>query len=111
MSDRTRSAIEALMGTGTLSVGTVVAALETPRRTLQRRLAEEGTTIAEIIDQARQDRARTLLADLSLSLADVAAMLDFDNQATLSRAGQRWWAMTPTAWRNQSKRDGRHTAP
>ena len=98
---RTRSVADALLGSGRLTTSSVAAALDTPVRTLQRRLREEGTTLAEVIGAARRDKAEQLLADASLSMSRVASLLDFTDQTTLSRAGKRWWGTTPREKRRE----------
>jgi AraC-like DNA-binding protein len=68
-------------------------------RTLQRRLAEEGTSFAEVLDEVRQELARRLVHDAELSLAEVAHRLGFAEFATFSRAFKRWTGCAPGAFR------------
>jgi AraC-like DNA-binding protein len=68
-------------------------------RTLQRRLELEGTTFSEVLDRARLEAARGLLADRDLPLAKVSARLGFSDVATFSRAFKRWTGMPPGQWR------------
>jgi AraC-like DNA-binding protein len=68
-------------------------------RTLQRRLEQEGTTFTDVLDRARLDVARGLLADPTLSLAEVAFRLGFADLATFSRAFKRWTGVPPGQWR------------
>lgn len=98
-----RSALSALLGSGRISTDWVAATLATSSRTLQRRLTGERTTYAELLDDVRRERAQILLAETDLSLGEVSAMLDFADQATLSRAARRWWGTTPSRWRAESK--------
>lgn len=64
-------------------------------RTLQRRLAEHGTTYAHIVDNVRRDRARRYLTETRLPFHDVSARIGFAEQATFSRACHRWWGVPP----------------
>ena len=68
-------------------------------RTLQRRLEEEQTRFTEVLDRARLDLARRLLADPALPLADVAFRLGFADLAAFSRAFKRWTGKPPGQWR------------
>ncbi|MBB4753800.1 AraC family transcriptional regulator [Actinoplanes lobatus] len=64
-------------------------------RTLQRRLAQLGTTYAGIVDDVRRDRARLYLTGTRLPFHHVSARLGFAEQATFSRACHRWWGVPP----------------
>jgi AraC-like DNA-binding protein len=68
-------------------------------RTLQRQLEQEGTRFTELLDEVRCDRARELLTDPSVTLADVAFRLGFADLATFSRAFKRWTGKPPGQWR------------
>jgi len=97
----TRTTVEALIGTGKLSTSAVAAALELAPRTLQRRLADEHTTLAVITDEVRRAKAVQWLAATDLSIAEISAMLDIADQATLSRSARRWWGVSPTQKRRE----------
>lgn len=64
-------------------------------RTLKRRLAEQGTTFSELIDEARHQRALLLLLDPRVTLDSVAATLGYSDTANFSRAFRRWTGKTP----------------
>lgn len=64
-------------------------------RTLQRRLAEEGTSHAAVLDQVRRDAATTFLTTTDLPMAQVAALLGFSEQSALSHAVRRWHGASP----------------
>jgi len=98
---RARVMVDALLGSGRVTLADVADGLDLAPRTLQRRLADEGTNLAAVVDEARQQRALHLLADPSVTMADVAASVEFADQATLSRAGRRWWGMSPTEKRQE----------
>ncbi len=52
-----------------------------------------------LVDEARYEVARHLLADTSLAMTHVAAMLDYSEASAFSRAFRRWSGKTPIAWR------------
>ena len=64
-------------------------------RTLRRQLAAEGAAYRSIVDNVRRARADVLLADASVSLAEVAFALGFSEHAAFSRAYRRWTGMSP----------------
>ncbi|RME18429.1 MAG: AraC family transcriptional regulator [Alphaproteobacteria bacterium] len=62
---------------------------------LRRRLAAEGRSIGEIKDEIRQRRARVLLADPTLTVADVASALGYSEPSAFHRAHRKWTGRTP----------------
>jgi AraC-like DNA-binding protein len=70
-------------------------------RTLRRRLADEGTTLNAILDDARRDRAMRDVLDPSLTLEAVAADLGFRDVSGLHRAFRRWTGTSPSEWRRR----------
>ncbi|MDT0202937.1 AraC family transcriptional regulator [Nocardioides sp. AE5] len=71
-------------------------------RTLQRRLAAEQTSFEEILDDVRRREAERLLTTTDLPLGQVAGLLAFTEQSTLSHACRRWFAMTPRELRGRA---------
>jgi AraC-like DNA-binding protein len=69
------------------------------RRTLSRRLRAEGTTFRQLANEAQCRVAQQLLTDTSMTMTQVAAILDFSEPAAFSHAFRRWSGMTPSAWR------------
>jgi len=64
-------------------------------RTLQRRLAEGGSTYSQIVQEARFSIASDLLADLQLNISDIAFAAGYDNAPHFSRAFKRLTGITP----------------
>lgn len=64
-------------------------------RTLQRRLAQEGTSFAGIVDRVRADLALSYFHDSDLKAAAIAEILQFSETSALSRAFRRWYGVTP----------------
>lgn len=48
-------------------------------RSLQRRLAQSGSTYSQIVQEARFSVASALLADLHLNITDIAVAAGYDN--------------------------------
>lgn len=76
-------------------LGGIARELGLPDRTLQRRLAAEGSSFAALLDEVRRDLAFDHLADPSTSVAEVAFALGFGDQAAFHRAFVRWTGSTP----------------
>lgn len=68
------------------------------RRTLTRKLSEEGTNFKSLVESARCDLAKRLLVGTD-SIAQVAFLLDFADQAAFSVAFKRWTGATPAVFR------------
>lgn len=67
-------------------------------RTLQRRLADEGTTLSAVVRDARKVLAGDLLRDRRRSVAEVAFLLGFSETPAFHRAFRRWYGTTPARW-------------
>jgi len=68
-------------------------------RTLQRRLSEEHTTYAQILDQVRLEKAINLLTTSEMSLLDIALALSYENASGFSLAFYRWMGISPYKYR------------
>jgi AraC-like DNA-binding protein len=68
-------------------------------RTLQRRLAEAGTTFQDVLDEVRASAARRLLRDRALAVSEVAFSLGYAELSSFYRAFRRWTGQTPIDWR------------
>ena len=68
-------------------------------RTLNRRLAESGTSFRALCEAVRRTRAENLLLNHAASLAEISFMLGYQEQSTFQRAFKRWTGMTPGEFR------------
>lgn len=68
-------------------------------RTLQRRLSEEGTSFAELVDAVRRERAERMLARGYLSVTEMACELGFSDPSNFYRACKRWFGLSPSSLR------------
>ncbi len=98
-----RSAIDQLLGTGAAEITAVARVLSLHPRTLQRRLADEGTSYAQILDDVRASVARRYLETTDLPLSQVAGLIGLSEQSALTRASRRWWDQTPRAVRRAGR--------
>jgi AraC-like DNA-binding protein len=93
------AAIWSLLGDGTPSLEHVATVLSVPPRTLQRRLAAEGTSLRAETEEIRKTMALTLLRDRSISIEEVAFLLGFAEPSTFFRSFKRWTGRTPRRFR------------
>jgi AraC-like DNA-binding protein len=73
-------------------------------RTLGRKLAEEGTTFKDVLDDLRKRLALQFVAGRDLALSDVALLLGFSETAAFHRAFRRWTGQTPLEYRRSHRR-------
>jgi AraC-like DNA-binding protein len=81
----------------------VADALHMSTRTLQRRLAEAGTTFRDVLDGVRSGLAESYLTDTTVSIPEVAFLLGFSDQSSFHRAFHRWTGWAPGRWRRERK--------
>ena len=97
--ERVRAVLADSLGTPTATLAGVARLLLLHPRTLQRRLADEGTGFDAVLDDVRRERARHLVAATDLPLTQVASMLGYAHQAALTRAVRRWFGTSPRTLR------------
>lgn len=73
------------------------------RRTLIRRLHNEGTHYRALLDDVRQARARWYLENTDWPVARIAERLGYQDVSNFSRSFKRWFAMTPRAMRQRAR--------
>ncbi|MDO9004787.1 MAG: AraC family transcriptional regulator [Aquabacterium sp.] len=81
----------------------VAQALGLTSRTLQRKLADAGTTYRDVIHRTRQALALEYLAQTTYSVSEIAYLLGFAEVSGFTRAFRRWTGTSPSAWRAHRK--------
>lgn len=99
VASRVRHEIGTLLAQGEPRADAVAGRLAMSARTLNRRLAEAGTTFAALLTEVRRERAALLLEDRSLSCSEVGFLLGYAEPATFFRAFKRWTGETPESFR------------
>jgi len=97
----TRWAIRAQIANGNVSLATVARQLATSTRSLQRRLAAHDVRFQDLLDQVRDEIARSRLTDPTRSLGEVASELGFAQPSSLTRAVRRWAGAAPSELRRR----------
>ncbi|MCW2144622.1 Arabinose-binding domain of AraC transcription regulator, N-term [Actinoplanes cyaneus] len=98
---RVRNALSDRLGVRSTALADVARVIALQPRTIQRALADEGLSFAEILDCVRRERAHCLLTGTELPLSVIATHLDFAEPAVLSRCVRRWWGHTAATHRRQ----------
>lgn len=78
---------------------TLAAQLHVSPRTLYRELQREGTSLQELKNRVRCERAQALLLRSNRSLAQISADVGFGSEKSFIRAFGSWTGQTPQAWR------------
>ena len=77
----------------------VAAHLHMSDRTLRHRLAAEGTSFRDLLDEVREQLAEELLVTGGLTVAEVAQRLGYVEVSSFSQAFRRWKGVGPRAYR------------
>lgn len=96
---RVERLVTSSLARGLPEIDAIASQLAMSPRTLQRRLGDEGTTFAAIVDRARHQLAARYLADDRLSLAEVGFLVGFADPSNFHRAFRRWTGVTPGVFR------------
>jgi AraC-like DNA-binding protein len=99
---RVRIQIAQALSEGVPTVSDVADRLGLSGRTLQRRLSEQGHAFQDLVDDARQELAESLLRRTDYALAEVAFLTGFAEQSTFTRAFKRWSGRTPATYRRDA---------
>jgi AraC-like DNA-binding protein len=98
-----RTIVRQLLPTGAATLEVIAEQFHLHPKTLQRRLADESTTFAALVDQIRKDAADRYLRTTGISLPHLARELGYAEQSVLTRSCKRWFGTGPAAYRNQTR--------
>ena len=98
MSARARAELIATMNGGDVSMDAVAKRMGTSGRSLHRKLAEEGTRFADLLDEVRQEFAKRYLARGTVTASEIAYLTGFQSPNAFFRAFKRWTGQTPKAF-------------
>ncbi|MCY1519846.1 HTH-type transcriptional regulator VirS [compost metagenome] len=100
---RVRSALLELLPGGQPGIGAVASRLAMSRRTLQRRLEEEGESFRNVVNRTREDLAEHYLTQTKLSASEIGFLLGFEDPNSFFRAFHDWTGKTPEALRASAR--------
>lgn len=99
VAEQTRWVLRRRLTAGRPDIRSVAAELAMSERSLQRRLTDEGVSFQTLVSDTRHQLALEHLADISLTLIEVAYLLGYEDQNSFFRAFRQWEAQTPSEWR------------
>jgi AraC-like DNA-binding protein len=88
--------VEKLLPHGKAKARTVAKTLALSVRTLSRRLADEGTSYAEVVDQLRRSLALQYLKEPGIPLSQIAWLLGYEGSTSFNHAFRRWTGESPS---------------
>jgi AraC-like DNA-binding protein len=100
-SHRARDVIARRLQDGSPLRSTIAAELHMSDHTFQRRLAAEGTSFSDLVDETRRELAQHHLSDPRATIAAITYLLGFADQSTFFRASQRWFGEAPGEYRRR----------
>ena len=102
---RVEQVLRELLPSARATMPEAASELAMSRRTLQRRLAEEGTTWSEVVDDTRRRLAQHYLVSTTMAPAEIGFLLGYESSSSLFRAFRRWTGTSPEAWRANNQRE------
>jgi len=87
-----------------LNIEVAAGLCDLSKRSLQRKLAAQGTRYSRVLDEARFDVAKQMLQDRDKSVTDTSHLLGYTDPTNFSRAFRRIAGISPQAYRQQISR-------
>lgn len=103
--------IPELLPHGGATADEVARRLGTSTRTLSRKLQQEGSPFAAVLDELRADLARRYLLDRDLPISEIAWLLGYREVSSLTHAFRRWTGTTPRQFRASGGETGAPAQP
>ena len=101
--DRVTAALLELLPGGDATMDAVAHQLTISKRTLHRRLQDEGTTFQTVLNTTRESLARHYLTNATLSAGEIAFLLGYEEPSSFYRAFHNWTGQTPERVRAASR--------
>lgn len=91
------------MPSGKPELSDVAEALGVSERTLQRRIADAGTSFRQLLEASRQELGRDMLASGDNGTEEIAYLLGYQDTSSFYRAFREWEGVTPSQWREANQ--------
>jgi AraC-like DNA-binding protein len=98
-----QQALTSRVAGGDTRIVAVARQLAMSGRTLQRRLAAEGVSYQELLDDARKETAGRHISESTLAIGEVAYLVGYSEPAPFHRAFKRWYGITPEVFRQKQR--------
>jgi AraC-like DNA-binding protein len=105
--EQVRSVLRTALLTDRADADHIASLFSIHRRTLNRRLNDDGISFKDLVEEERYEIARQTLLDTDLQVGDVAALLGYSEASAFTRAFRRWSGAAPAEWRSETRRGKR----
>lgn len=99
ISMRVRSKLIEHLPSGKFNEGEIASAINVSKRSLQRKLGEQGMSFTQLLEETRRDLSRDYVRDPQHSFNEIAFLLGFAEPGNFSRAFKRWYGKSPSQYR------------
>lgn len=100
LGEQVKILVKRRIASGKPDIAEIARELGMSERTLQRRITEQGTSFRLLLDEARRELGRQMLADDRNGIGDIAFLLGFQDTSSFYRAFRAWEGVTPAQWRS-----------
>jgi AraC-like DNA-binding protein len=97
-----RQLVASLVDLGSADLRSAAAALRLSERSLQRRLGAAGLHFKALVEQARFEKARRMLAERERKIVEISTELGYGDSANFTRAFRRWTGVAPQTYRRET---------
>ncbi len=104
---RARQVAVAELRGGQLSMASVARTLGMSVPTLRRRLADEGVSYSDLVDDVRRELVQQYLHDPQVAVGEMAFLLGFSHVTAFYKAFRRWTGTTPAQRRAELRQRAR----
>ena len=87
---------------GKPDLSNIAEAIGLSQRTLQRRIAEAGTSFRQLLETSRRELGRDMLANGVSGADEIAYLLGYQDTSSFYRAFHEWEGVTPSQWRERN---------
>jgi AraC-like DNA-binding protein len=98
-----RRVLASRVASGDTLMPAIARQLGLSKRTLHRRLAKDGVSFQELLEEVRKAAAGRYLDESPLAISEIAYLLGYSEPAAFHRAFKRWYATTPEHFRTRSR--------
>ena len=85
-----------------VSITEIAPLLGLSKRTLSRRLVEQGTTFRHELNRVQERVAKSYLRNGRIPLAEIALLVGYEDQSSFTRAFKQWTGVTPGHWQENA---------
>lgn len=99
---RVRSKLVEHLPTGRISEESIASSINVSRRSLQRKLREQGMSFTQLLENTRRELSLQYVRDPQHSFNEIGFLLGFAEPGNFSRAFKRWYGKSPSQYRQDS---------